>query len=66
MNWFSSESVLPSDKDLIDYVDKFVKQLIIYGTTDDRQFNCAMCEAIQYIIDNCQNNQTYNQTYFDC
>ena len=65
MNLFPSKSVLqsgtdlPSDTDLIDYVDKFVKQLIIDGTTDDGKFNCAMCEAIQYIIDKCPFYKTY-------
>ena len=62
MNLFPSKSVLPSDTDLIDYVDEFVKQLIIDGTTDDEKFNCVMCEAIQYIIDNCY----FYKTYYDC
>ena len=61
MNWFSSESVLPDNEELTKYVDKFVKQLIIDGTTDGK-FNCVMCEAIQYIIDNCY----FYKTYYDC
>jgi hypothetical protein len=63
MNWVSPKSVLPSDTDLNRYVDTFVEQLIEDGPTSDRQFNCAMCEAIQDIINICKPKQNYYDYY---